>query len=103
MMKTKLEILQNALKSQQRCLSSLPKISTRGIFAIGVAGFAFVVVANHVLSGERLPLAGLILAGICGGVIAAVILTGIIWLCRKLLRSQIASYQEAIEKLEREE
>ncbi|MBT3381948.1 MAG: hypothetical protein HN742_43215 [Lentisphaerae bacterium] len=102
-MKTQLDRLRAALKHQQRYLRFLDRMGAWTILGVGVAGFAFAVVANRVLSGVRLPLAGLVLAGICCGVMAAVILTGSIWLCRKLARAQVKAYQEAIEKLEREQ
>ena len=105
-MKTKLEMLQDALESKQRYLRFLDKNGTRTIHGVGGVACVVIVVASGTLS-RRGPfpggLTGLILVAILGGLISAVILMGFIWLLKGVTKGQIASYQEAIDKLGREE
>jgi len=102
-MKTELERLQKALKYQQRYLSFLNRIGPRVILGVGTPVTLLVLVACHLRMSRGLSLAVWILVGVLGLVMWVSILTGVIWLLRMLTRGLIASYQEAIEKLEREE
>jgi hypothetical protein len=102
-MKTKLEILQNALASQQRYLRFLEKGWMGVLFGLGLAVSVVVAVSLQVSAPEPLPLIIVAPTVILGGLIVAVGSKGGIWLGRKLAQSQIAAYQRAIEKLEREQ
>lgn len=102
-MKTELERLQDALKYQQRYLSFLSKIGLRVFLGVGTAAMVLILVAFHLSLPEGLSLAALILGGVSGWMLFVAIPPGCIWLCCALARWQIANYEKAIEKLEREE
>jgi len=100
-MKTRLELLQSVLKHQQRYLSFLTGIGPRVTLGVGAAAMVLILVAYHL--STPLSLAVWILGGVLGWVVFTVVFMGIIWLLRMLTRWQIANYETAIEKLEREE
>ena len=102
-MKTELERLQDALRYQQRYLSFLNRIGPRVILGVGTPVTVLVLATCHLRMPGRLSLAVWILVGVLGLVMWVSVLTGVIWLLRMLMRGIVASYQEAIEKLEREE
>ena len=102
-MKSKLEIVQDAVASQQRYLRFLEKIGMRVLFGSGFAVSVVFAVSIQLSAPE--PLSVFILAPtvILGGLIAAAVIKGGLWLCRKLAQTQIANYQKAIENLEHEQ
>ncbi len=77
------------------------KVGPRVILGGGMAVMVLILVTFHLSRG--LSLAVGILGGVLGWVIFVVMATGCIWLCRASARWQIASFEKAIVKLEREE
>lgn len=102
-MKTKLERLQDALRYAQRYLSFLNKIGPRAIMGGGAVVWMLVSVAFYLLTPGMLSPVVYLLGGVLGWLVLVAMLTVMIWLVRTLTRGQIASLQEAIEKLEQEE
>ena len=102
-MKTKLEILQDALAGQQRYLRFLDGSGTRVLFGFGFAAIVVSAVSIQLAAPEALPVILLIPVVLLGGLIAAAVIKAALWLCRKLAHAQIADYRKAIEQLERDQ